>query len=237
MKTRIFVWAGALLLYLVFLLATAPAGLLFRLAAPYGIVAERMDGTLWRGGAQGVSFGKATLPGRVAWHVRPWRLLQGELAIALDLDGAGSALLVFDRQGAGMRDFELRLPAARLASLQPSLEAWQPEGSIVVRGADFSLRSGAYLGQGEFLWERAALGISPVRPLGDYRGEFSGAGKAIRFQLQTRSGMLELQGSGIWSPPRAPAFTGSARARGREAELLPLLKLLGQPLPDGSVFF
>jgi len=234
-------WAGGVLLYFAFLAVTAPADILLwaiNRFGPASVVAEGASGTLWQGEARQISFtpkgGQAVAIGPLSWQIHPLRLLLGELSSGVKLDGSvsGKADLSLGVQRIVIRQLDLSLPAAWLATLQPGLDLWQPGGTLTLRSQDFALQSGQYSGQGEITWEQAVLGISPVRPLGNYQAEISGAGKAIQFQVQTRSGPLELQGNGAWTP-LGLEFTGTAWARGREVELRNLLGMMGSLKPDG----
>lgn len=235
---RLFYWAGGVLLYLVFLAATVPVDAL--LWAFHGkVMAEGASGTLWRGEARRIVIApggkQAVSVGPAFWQIHPLRLLLGELSVGIRLDGdvRGKAEFSLGARGMAMRELDVSLPVTWLATLQPDIEMWQPGGTLILRGHDLTLQSGNYSGKGEIAWEQAVLGISPVRPLGDYLAEISGAGRSIRFQVHTRSGPLELLGSGTWSP-QGLDFAGSARAREKEAELGSLLALAGKLQPDGS---
>ncbi len=231
-------WAGGVLLYLVFLAVTAPVDVLLW-AFPGKLVAEGAKGTLWQGevrrivitpgGGQGISVGPAS------WQIHPVRLLLGEFSVGIRLDGSvhGNAELSLGVRGAAMRELDVSLPVTWLATLQPGIEMWQPGGTLTLRSRDFALQSGSYSGKGEIVWEQAVLGMSQVRPLGDYLAEITGAGKRLQFQIHTRSGPLELLGSGAWGP-QGLEFAGSARAREKEADLRSLLGLVGKLQPDGS---
>lgn len=237
-------WAGAGLLYLVFLAASAPAGALFwalnRWAAAPKIIADDVSGTVWRGEARQLRIAprnvQAVELGRVAWDVQWHRLLLGETAAKFELQGngpSGQGVVALGWQGWSLRQFDLSLPASWLATLRPGLDMWQPGGAIRVRSKEISSRGKEFHGQGEIVWEQAAVGLSRVRPLGSYQADFSGEGERLRFSLKTRSGPLEAQGSGSWSRGGVE-FAGSARARAQEAELRTILGLMGTLQPDGS---
>jgi len=240
---RFFYWAGGILLYLVFLAATAPVdALLWTLNSlgPGGVVAEGASGTLWMGEARRIVItpggGQAVSIGPASWKIHPLRLLLGELSVGVRLDGSvrGKADFSLGARGVAFRQLDVSLPAAWLATLlQPGIEMWQPGGTLTLRSRNLALQSGNYGGKGEIAWEQAALGISPVRPLGNYLAEISGAGKSIQFQIHTRSGPLEILGNGAWSQ-LGLEFTGSARAREKEANLSSLLGMMGNRQPDGS---
>lgn len=233
-------WAGAVLIYLLALLAMAPADILFWAVnrfAPRVVAVEGVSGTLWRGEVGRVSLvshGGAVGTGPLAWNVHPLRLLLGELALDARLGGAasGTADIGLAARGVNVRRLDLTVPAGWLGALSSNLEMWRLAGTLSMRCQDFALYPDAYHGQGEIVWREAASGFSSVKPLGDYRAEISGAGKALRFSLKTGAGPLELLGDGEWSAGHLK-FEGTARALAREAELRRVLAMTGAPEPDG----
>ncbi|MDO8892636.1 MAG: type II secretion system protein N [Sulfurimicrobium sp.] len=236
-------WLAGGLLYLAFLAATAPASTLFWLAnrfAAAGITTSAASGTLWRGEARDVSFtppgGKAIGLERLAWNIRPLGLAFGQLPVDIEFSGTearGQGTLRLTPSGLDITQLDATLPAVWLAHIQPRLETFRLEGAITLRSKEFSLRQDHYQGQGEILWQQAAFGLSQVKPVGNYRGEIGGKGERIQLQLQTQNGPLELAGSGTWSKQSGIHFIGTAKARERESELTPLLRLLGRPDPSG----
>lgn len=237
-------WLAGGLLYLVFLAAMTPASSLLWLTAHFattpGIAANTTTGTLWHGEARDVSLtppgGQAIRLERLSWHIRPLGLALGHLPVEIEFDDTaarGRIALHLIPSGLDIVQLDATLPAAWLARIQPRLETFQLGGTITLRSKDLSLHRHHFLGQGEIFWNDAALGLSPVKPVGSYRGEISGGEESIRFQLQTRNGPLELAGSGEWSRQGGIHFSGTAKARERENELVPVLQLLGRPDPGG----
>ena len=237
-------WFGAAALYLIFLAATAPAGLLLGLVnrlGPAQVTAQGVSGTLWHGRAEGVvlrlSGGHPLFLGRGEWGFRPLRLLLGEAAADIRISGpdaAAEGLLAREWGGFALRRFRGEAGAGWLAGFWPDIQLWRPEGMVRVTGERFFLGRGRFQGGGEILWERAGLSLSVVKPLGSYGFQVSGEGDRMVVRLATRSGPLELSGDGSWSTREGLEFHGRARARFREAELRDLLGLMGKPQPDGS---
>lgn len=236
-------WLAGILLYLTFLAATAPASTLLwlagRIASP-GITTSATTGTLWRGEARNISF---TPPGgqiirleHLAWDIHPLGLALGHLPVEIefgDTAARGRSSLHLTTSGLEIALLDATFPAAWLGRIQPRLETFRLEGSITLRSNNFSLHRDHYQGQGEILWQDAVLGLSPVKPVGSYQSEISGDGKKIQFRLQTRSGPLELAGSGAWSRQSGIHFSGTAKAREQASELNPVLALLGRPDSSG----
>lgn len=236
-------WLAGGLLYLAFLAATAPASTLFwltnHLVSP-GITTSATTGTLWHGEAQNVSFtppgGQAISLDRLSWNIRPLGLLLGRLPAEVEFSGAGAkgrGTLRLTPSGLDITQLDTTLPAAWLGRIQPILDTFRLEGTVTLRSNEFSLRQNHYQGQGEILWHQAAFGLSPVKPVGNYLGTISGEEENIQLQLQTQNGPLELAGNGTWSKQSGIHFSGTAKAREREDELAPVLRLLGKSDPSG----
>lgn len=234
---------AGILLYLAFLAATAPASTLFWLAGRLGspaIAAGATTGTLWRGEAREISFtppgGQAIRLERLAWDIRPLGLALGRLPVEIefgDAEARGRGTLHLTPSGLDLAQLDATLPAAWLARIQPRLETFRLGGTLTLRGKDLSLRRNHYRGQGEILWHDATIGLSPVKPVGNYRSEISGEEETLQFRLHTQNGPLVLAGSGSWSTSGGIHFSGTAKARERENELAPVLRLLGKSDPSG----
>ncbi len=236
-------WLAGILLYLAFLATTAPASTLLWFAdrlTSSTITASATSGTLWRGEAQNVSFtpsgSQAIHLDRLVWGIRPLELAFGQLPVEIYFDDTaarGQFTLLLTLSELGIARLDATLPAAWLARIQPKLKTLHLGGTLTLRSTEFSLRRNHYQGQGEILWHDAAFGLSPIGPVGSYRGEISGRGENVQFHLQTQTGPLELAGSGEWSKSDGIHFNGTAKARERESELAPVLRLLGNADSSG----
>ncbi|MFN3398642.1 MAG: type II secretion system protein N, partial [Sulfurimicrobium sp.] len=229
-------WAGALLLYAAFLIATAPASLLFWAAnsyfSPYAITAESSEGTLVAGGAQGIVLTARNQPvlqlGQASWSLNPLWLLAGKLSADLMLAGdgvKGHGKLILGPHSLRFQQASLSVPAALLSYVEPRLDMWPLKGILNIRSNEFLLQPDHYQGDGEITWEQAGTTLVEINPIGSYHATFSGTGKAIHIQVETQAGALELSGKGDWSQAAGFEFDGSAKAREHEAELRHLLDL------------
>lgn len=238
---------GAIGLYLLFLIVTAPAWLVVSTLpkfAPFPIVIQDSRGSLWRGEFSVVS---ATLPtgqklqfDRLQWRLQPWRLLRAELAAALEFNGPqlqgkgiiGKGVL----SGVKLHDVTISAPAGLLLMAMPALEIWKPSGTLDVSSADFTYAGPGSAGKANIVWKQAALALSPVKPLGEYSLAVDAKDSGLNYQLATVSGALQLEGKGRWAANAAPTFLGSARAQPNYAtQLADLLRLLGTPDSSGAV--
>jgi general secretion pathway protein N len=233
----------AVLVYLVLLLAWAPASLLAWALPRFtqqAVMLEQSQGTVWHGSAAGLrvqAAGKPQQLGRVDWRLRPLDLLSGRLGYRLQLAGAGidaKATLRAGLQGAELREVRAELPASLLAQFSADLALWQPGGRLAVEAERLAVgRSGAE-GEATLRWRDAVSG-RVNRPLGSYRADLEGTDQGLAIRLSTEGGTLVLQGAGRWSQKGGLDFTGLARpAPASRAELDGLLSLIGPAQADGS---
>ncbi|RYF27456.1 MAG: type II secretion system protein N [Comamonadaceae bacterium] len=197
-------------------------------------------GTVWNGSAQLVLAGgagsndRASLPGRLAWELRPaWAGARARLnmdcctAAPVQLQvtaGWGSAHLA-------VMDSQSHWPAAVLSGLGTPWNTVQPQGRLAVqtRGLQVAWAAGRSVLTGQIQVD--ALGVSSrlstLRPMGSYRVSIQG-GNAPTLTLSTLEGALLLSGSGQWVGQRL-RFTGEATAApDREAALANLLNIIGR---------
>ena len=244
MKQARHVWLGVLL-YLVFLVATAPASLLARLLPkPAGveIVLQQPQGTLWRGAAQRVALkpasGGIVELGRLTWTMRWLPLLRGEAAADIELAGGTASARGLVAVGPGrlrVQAFDARFPANLLPPFFPALHLVQPGGDVQFHSESFNVSHFAGSGQAQLSWLRAESSLARLRPLGDYQVTATAGESGGSLQLRTLSGALQLQGDGGWDRAGVLAFRGTARALPEQsAELQGLLKLFGTEQADGS---
>jgi len=235
----------AALVYLIFLLAWAPASLLAWALPRFTQQAVSLDlaeGSVWRGQAAGMRVQSAAAPnvqlGRINWQLRPLDLFSGRLGYQLQLTGAGmdaQGVLRAGARGGELLDIQGELPAQMLGQFSPDLAVWQPGGRLVFEASHLAInRAGQIDGQATLRWLDAVSGR--VRPqLGSYRAELEGMENGLKFKLATESGPLSLQGLGNWDRQRGVVFNGTARAAAASrSELEGLLSLMGPPQPNGD---
>jgi general secretion pathway protein N len=229
--------------YSAFLVATVPARWLqARLlpAAPGRYEVSAVDGSLWNGNAQAVvnAPGGTLVVDRIQWTFLPARLLQGRLAFATELKGAGfEAKYEAGRSLAGwaLRDLTVRADAALATAALPWIDRWRPEGSVTASSPGIDVAGEDVHGDLRIEWKGAATALSEVRPLGSYRADVLAEGKAARVSLSTLEGALRLTGHGRLEFPTRFTLTGEARGEGPAASTLnPLLDMFGPPRADGA---
>lgn len=238
MRLRFF---GFTLLILFFLLAAAilwPASALapwvergsnghWRLSSAEGslwngngiLLAHSSDGTAWH------------IAQNISWQLRWGELWRGRMAVATTYD-QGSSLIALTPEGLAIEQFDAVLPAPMLLVLLPgALGRYGWGGAIHVRSSAFRCSWQAYscAGEIELLWNDAAVAEVPGSKLGDYHFRLVGEGRALRVDLATLSGRLQINGSGEVAPGGL-RFKGEAGATGADAAALDaMLRTLGRP--------
>lgn len=231
------------LLYLVFLVAAIPAGVIARQVEKLtakSVLLSNEQGTLWHGTADiSIAAANRAAPrrlGSVSWRFRPADLLVGKLGFMLefaDRDALAEGVLRLGVGGVQCKDVKAEIPADWLARQHGALAAWQPGGKLVLETADFSFASGEIVGRAALRWLNASSALA-AQPLGSYRANLEGKAQGVAIALATEQGALDLSGTGNWSRQEGLAFDGIARTRAGAAGLDPLLRVLGPAQSDGA---
>lgn len=202
MRQRVLYAVLALLVYGVFLLATAPV----RIALPYlrhdlpaSLTIADARGSIWSGrlallahtaiGAEALSrvhFSFALLP-----------ILHAELGYNMHFSGPlrGHMQAAVGSHSADLSDIDLVAQAATLAVLVPAAQDFGPSGLLHLVAAHI-LWGPRLAGRGLLTWTRAALISAPVNPLGSYRASFVLHQGTVHYSVRTLSGRLQVRGRG-----------------------------------------
>jgi general secretion pathway protein N len=237
-----------------FLVGLAAYALFLALGVPATVVGPRLEaasgGRLRVVSTSGtITAGRATLEVRtpalgtwrvdaLRWAWRPARLFAGELAFDLEADLAGLRLAGRGARSLGewqLRDLRGRGEAEGLGTLVPLAASWQPAGAVALEATSLAFDGKEVRGSATLDWRDASLSLSAARPLGSWRATLAGDGGPARVTLATVKGPLRLSGKGTIAPSGRLAFMGEARPEaGREAELEPVLSLIGPRRADGA---
>jgi len=238
LQVRWKVAALALVFYVAFLVATAPATVLaWALAAIGTAVLESPEGSIWRGHASAVviadASGSVRRYQRLSWK---WSGLSPGLQLQIEAPGLrGAGRVSFTVDGIRLEDIAVRMPASAVVEYIPAL-------SRVGLSGEFSFASKRLIWDGTNLkgvatidWHDAASMLYDVNPLGDYRAHIVKMGTQIDFSVETLGGALRVRGRGSWSETGRLSFEGTAHADGASrAALADLLRALG-PDRGGAV--
>ena len=243
-------WVGRMviagvLLYLLFLVAQAPAWLLATIldrTSGGQAALELPSGSIWHGRAKALNYqpanGKALRISSLAWGFLPHRLIQGELAFAVTSDdplAMGSAEVGSGFSGAiHIRRAKFIVGSSVLLPLVPLLDFVQPAGTLQIQTDEMRVVAGHGEGDAVVEWRGAGTKLSQVRPLGDYRINLTAAQDGVRYEVNTVNGPLRVEGRGSFVPNGARKFAGTARADPPyQSQLLDLMRMVGRDQGQG----
>jgi hypothetical protein len=232
-----------LVFYLLFLIVELPASWFAWGLNQYTQGKVRLDpigGSLWSGNGKLVVYYPPSTPhdlGATEWSINPLWLFAGRLQIHWQTSTPDTSIDTTFRLGFGqvqLVDTDIAFPAQSISSFYPAATLFSPKGQVRVHTDKLSIDESGIEGTGEIHWQNAGSSLSSVQPLGDYRLEITGGGKATNLKLTTTSGALELNGQGKWQIQDGQLqIIGTAVPRERASELDPLLKLLGPDQGNG----
>jgi general secretion pathway protein N len=196
-------------------------------------------GTLWHGSAfiGGAASGSdpvtPLLPGRFAWRLSPMILL-GDVDAELENAEALSQPITVTGNWHQWKvsPGAILLPAERLAALGAPLNTIQPSGQMRLSWEPLQLtwqnKNVGMVGAMKLEMNDIGSRLSPVKPLGSYDLVLDWHGSQADVKLETVSGPMLLNGSGMFANGQLQ-FSGTAEAEaGQEQRLANFLNLLGQ---------
>lgn len=227
MKTKI-----ALVVFVALLSALyfAPASWLNRfIPNDLPIVLSNTQGSIWQGQAA-ISLQleeSITLPGELTWQFH-WNSGKPQLALQHPFFADSATYITWHNNKLSLSKQQIQLPAQLIASIKPELASFKPQGELTLSWPTFDLFN---LSQTPFelRWSKAALSVSPVKPLGDYRLLLEqDAEQHWQFNLQTLAGPLFINGAGHFQNNQHWQFNGEAYSSSSQQQALsPLLNGLG----------
>jgi general secretion pathway protein N len=208
-------------------------------------------GSVWNGSAVMVLTGGSgsrdarALPGRLRWHLAlegaavgvglaQECCINGEMRLHV-MPGFGRMRLELGPAAGGAGPSLGQWPAAWLAGLGTPWNTIQPSGSLQLGSPGLAVEQvqgrWRFSGRADIDLTGMASRLSTLEVLGNYRVSVvadATAGDATRVDLSTRSGALQLLGTGQWAASRF-YFRGQASAEpGSEAVLGSLLNIIGR---------
>lgn len=233
-----------LVLYVAFLLATAPAVWLAEAAARFtnGLVSlVNPQGTLWHGRAELYAGGRALglrHLGTLQWRFNPLWLFLGRAKLDLDLTGADTRAHGTIRTGLrrlNASELLVTAPAHMVSLVYPAAMFFAPTGTIELRAPSLELSHDGLVTDADVRWQGAGGRFTGAAPLGDYRIELHGQGDTAKIRLTTLGGRLALNGEGEWrvTGDGDLRFVGTAAPNSDAEQLEPLLRQLGRDVGGG----
>ena len=237
---------GMVLAVVIWLPASVTTGLVAK------ITEGRLDfrharGTVWAGSTElalvspgGVN-DRTPIPGRVYWR---W-LWQGWIPeLIVNADCCFSKPLTFRvtlgrEQQLSISDVKMMFPLTLLEGLGAPFNTLKPSGDLQVntRAVKLTLADRTMKVSGEVEFEIGSLSsvLSQVKPIGTYTVNARGQGDRVSFSLSTRSGALQLSGSGELKQKKF-RFNAEARSSpGYELAMSNLLNVIGRRSGNRSI--
>ena len=226
-------------LFLVFLIASAPAGLLGFLIPAEALAMQGLRGSLWRGSAAralvAVGHGYVHL-GSVQWRLSPLSLLT--LSPTVDLESRwGSQNLAAQITLRGAESFDIRdLEATASAQLLRQFAPFSVDGNFSVQFERLEVREGLpRSATGRVVW-LDAIWLSPQgsRPLGSYTLDFKPSDQeALTAVVETIAGPVRATGDVQLQDRHYIVDVVLDSAEGLDAQLQQAVSLVGQPVSGG----
>jgi general secretion pathway protein N len=239
---------AVLMVFATFALATAPAWLAASLVGAFSggkVALEDTSGSLWTGRAATIIF---TTPDGVtqrfenlSWQVSTPALVRAHAVVRVELsDPRLSAEAMVDASFSRISVSQLRASAQAplAASFVPIVNFWKPRGTLRVAADELTLKPIGLVSPATVDWQGAALNLSDVAPLGDYRLRIQPDRDTFKLNLETVTGALQVVGTGQYSPAKGGEFRYTALASlGYTDQLAPLVDIMGRKEADGTVTF
>ncbi len=197
------------------------------------------DGTIWSGsavlalGGSSDSAARLALPGRIIWQLDFGRMLAPVMHLKHDGVLQQAMTARYANGGLAVDAGTAMLPASLLELVGPPLNTLRPEGRCIVRWQALTVDgAGNVTGEGTLRIEGFALALSPVRPLGDYRVDWTSTARGAIWRLATERGPLALVGNGTTGSSGTQVRVVASIAAGAPvavaAQLAPLLDMIGR---------
>lgn len=227
---------AGLLVFIVVLVTTFPAGVAYRWFAPADIQLSGISGSIWSGSAsEGLAAGAYFRD--LSWRLKPGQLLTGKLAFETDSSPASGRLHTDVAMGidgrltlsglSGHLPLDLAHPAFQQNGIRGDLEL-QFERLVLDNGLPVDAQGSVTVSS--FFVPTLSAGV-----LGDYRAEFQTTDNGITGSLDDLAGVLDVAGVITLAPDRSYVLTGEVAARpGAPPSVDQQLRMLGSPDERGQ---
>lgn len=209
------------LAFFVMLIVTAPATLLAKVVESVSngqLVLANASGTIWQGSATPAirqRAGSLLALEKLHWEILLLPVLTGKLSSQFRWENnvqEKPMLVTLSMDQLELNNAVLPLTAGLLGEISPLLQPVQLSGQVYIQSEKFILTMQGVNGSAVAEWSNAGSVLSPVKPLGNYRMNLTGAGERLDIELSTISGVLLLEGKGSFTAKQGLHFQVSARA-------------------------
>ena len=179
-----------------------------------------------------------SIPGDFSWDLQSMALLTGRIVLDLRHSSqAQSSRISVSLSGVDVSRGAMNLPSVALERLGSPWNSLRPTANVSLAWEDWRIDPNGR-GQGRLVIELSDVGsaLTPVRPLGTFRGELVSAGEHAQVNLTTLAGPLRLEGSGRWSVRSGLRLEARAWSDPEASDRLqPLLSLMGRREGDKTI--
>lgn len=233
-----------ILAYLVFLVATMPAGMAYGYwKSTFGgdkvpVILDDVSGSVWSG-----KVGKATVKGQqlaaFTWDINLLTLLLGILEMDVEFkvtDGYGKGTVGYSFFGSAyLNNVEAWLPLTEVENII-NAAALKPGGALDIKLSNVKLDGNSVVSAlGDVAWHGAEVTLLKKLVLGDLDVAFEPHEGGVKGILSDQGGPLTAEGILKLSPDRNYEFDGAFGTRGNNPDLQNALRTMGRVDRDGKV--
>jgi general secretion pathway protein N len=226
-------------------------------SVPTAMIAKRAEGRLDFSHVRGTAWAGSTelalvkpnkaeasipIPGRIHWH---W-LWQGWIPeLVVNSDCCFSQPVTFklilgtDLQQLSISDVKINFPLTILEGLGAPFNTLKPNGDLQIETRKLKMtladRVMKVSGDADFELGNLSSVLSQVKPIGTYTVAAKGQGDRISFKLSTRSGALQLSGSGELTQKKFRFNAEATSSPGYELAMSNLLNVIGRRSGNRSI--
>jgi hypothetical protein len=230
--------------YLVFLVATMPAGFAYGYwktlfgGGDAPVTFDDIRGSVWSGQA-----GKATINGQqlsaLTWDTNFFTLLLGIMEMNFEFkvaDGYGKGTMGYSVFGGTyLNDVEAWLPLSEVENIL-KVSAFKPGGALDVKMSTVKLDDNTVVSaKGDVAWHGAELTLLKKLVLGDLDVAFEPHEGGVKGVLSDQGGPLSAEGVLQLGPEKSYEFEGAFGMRGNNPDLQNTLRTMGRLDRDGKV--
>lgn len=181
--------------------------------------------------------GEAITIDQVGWTVVLRELILGRIRFSLHSIRTGKLIAdaTLGVSGLMFHSAQLELPASLLGALSPTLREAALSGQLVIKLRDFHLAHKHADGTADIVWNDAASGLVPIRPLGNYQIEIKGNASGLGCRISTiNEAAMKLAGKCQQSAAQPFSIDATAEpSQMYRRELVPLLRVIGKEIRPG----
>ena len=235
---------AGLILYVCFVLIRPPATWAIRSVekANLPVAFSNATGSIWNGSAAvAIQLPRSATvePGNIRWRVNPLYLITGRIGIKTELKTNRIRVSTVGRVGTNtilFDNLDATLPVEVVTMFFPIAANAGLTGNIHVTTGSFSLQNNLILGTAEIQLDALSSTWLGPASTGSYKINVEADGKVMHGVVTTRSGVIQLEGTGTWEPFSGGRLVFEGNVSGNSGTpLRAALQNLGKANSDGSI--